>query len=142
MGGDLEDVEVDGFGERSALSDEGDVTDLDLVGGRAVGGEVSVPLLVPVVFGDVVEVVPPDDDGPVHFGGNDDALEDLSADGDVAGEGAFLIDVVAFDGLLGSLEAQTHVFVIPHTRGCLLGQQFLAVQENVVLLLESTESLR
>ena len=33
MRGDLEDVEVDGFGEGSALSDDGDVTDLDLVGG-------------------------------------------------------------------------------------------------------------
>ena len=80
-----------------------------------MGRQVSVPLLVPVVFGDVVKVVPPDDDGPVHFGGNDDALEDLASDGDVAGEGAFLIDVVAFDGLLGGLEAKSHVFVIPHT---------------------------
>ena len=33
MRGDFEDVEVDGFGEGSAFTDDGDVTDLDLMGG-------------------------------------------------------------------------------------------------------------
>ena len=78
-----------------------------------MGSDVSVPLLVPVVFGDVVEVVPPDDDGPLHLGGDDDALQDLSPDSDVASEGAFLIDVGAFDGFLGGLEAQANVLVVP-----------------------------
>ena len=76
-----------------------------------MSGDVSVPLLVPVVFGDVVEVISPDDDGPAHFGGEDNALEDLATNADVAGEGTFLIDVVSLDGLLGSLEAKTHIFV-------------------------------
>ena len=114
VGGDLEDVEMDGFGEGSALSDDGDISDLDVEGGRAVGGQVSMPLLVTIVFGDVVEVISSDDDGPLHFVGDDDALEDLSPDGDVAGEGTFFIDVVALDGLLGGLEAQAHVLVVPH----------------------------
>ena len=79
-----------------------------------MGGDVSVSLFVSVVFGDVVEVISSDDDGSVHFGGDDDALEDLATNADVAGEGAFLIDVISFDGFLGSLEAKTHIFVIPH----------------------------
>jgi len=33
LGGDLEDVEVDGFGEGSAFSDDGDISDLDGKGG-------------------------------------------------------------------------------------------------------------
>ena len=80
-----------------------------------MGWDVSVPLFVPVVFRDVVKVISSDDDGPVHFVGDDDSLEDLTTNADVGGEGTFLIDVVSFDGLLGCLEAQTHIFVIPHT---------------------------
>jgi len=67
VGGDLEHVEVDGFGEGPAFSDDGDVSDFDVESGGAVGGQVSMPLFVAIVFGDVVEVVPSDDDGPLHF---------------------------------------------------------------------------
>jgi hypothetical protein len=141
VGGDLEEVEVDGLGEGPALADDGDIADLDAKGGRAVGGDVAVAFFVTVVLGHVVQVVAPDDDGALHLGGDDDALEDLAADSHSAGEGAFLIDVVALDGLLGSSEAQTHVLVIPHASRGLLGQQFLAVEEHVVLLLERALSL-
>ena len=102
-----------------------------------MGVNVAVAFLVPVVLGDIVEVVPADDDGALHLGRQDDALQDTSADGHVAGEGAFLIDVGALDGLLGGLEVQAHVLVVPHTSARLFGQQFLAVQEDAVLLLES-----
>lgn len=113
MGSNFEYVEVDGLGQRSALSDDGDIADLDGEGRGTVGSEVSVSLLVSVIFGDVVEIVSSDDNGAVHFGGNDDALEDLTPDGDVAGEGAFLINVDAFDGFLGSLEVESDVLVVP-----------------------------
>ena len=43
------------------------------------------------VFGDVVEVVPTDDDGTGHLGGNDTAGQDTAADGDVTSEGALLV---------------------------------------------------
>ena len=136
MGGHLQDVEVHCFAERSALPDEDDVTLLDGEGRGNVGGDVAVTFFVTVVLGDVVEVVAADDDGALHLGGDDDALEDLAADGDVAGEGAFLIDVVGLDGLLGGLEVEAHVLVVTHSRARLLRQQLLAVQEHVVLLLE------
>jgi hypothetical protein len=55
---------------------------------------------------------------------------------DVAGEGAFLIDIVALDGLLGGLEVETNVLVVPSSGRGLLSQQLLAVQEDSVLLLE------
>ena len=80
-----------------------------------MGSQVAMSFLITIVFGDVVEIISPDDDGPLHFVGDDNALEDLAPDGDVAGEGTFFIDVVAFDGLLGGLEAKTHVLVVPHT---------------------------
>lgn len=93
---------------------------------------------VSVVFGDIVKVIFADDDGSLHFGGNDDSLQDFASDGHTAGEGAFLIDVVALDGFLGGSEVETNIFVVPHTGGSLLGEEFLAVQENVVLLLEGS----
>ena len=78
-------------------------------------GDVSVPLLVSVVFGDVVEVVAPDHDGPLHLGGDADALEDLASDGNVAGEGALLVDVFALNGFLGGLESQSNILEVSHS---------------------------
>jgi hypothetical protein len=69
LGVDLDHVEPDGLGEGSALADGHDVTLLDTgEGGGAVGGEILVSLLEPVVLLDVVEVVSSDDDGPSHLG--------------------------------------------------------------------------
>ena len=70
---------------------------------------------VSVVLGNVVEVISSDDDGSLHLGGDADTLEDSASDGDVAGEGAFLIDVSGFDGLFGSFESKSDVFEIPDT---------------------------
>lgn len=51
-------------------------------------------LLVTGVLGDEVEVFSTDDEGSVHFGGDDSAGEDATADRYHAGEGTFLICVV------------------------------------------------
>ena len=48
-----------------------------------------------LVLLDVVQVVATDDDGALHLGGLDDARQDATADGHVAGEGALLVDVRA-----------------------------------------------
>ena len=70
-------VEADGLGERSALADSDDVTDLDAERGRAVGGERLVALFESVVLLDIVQVVASDDDGALHLGRNDDTPEKL-----------------------------------------------------------------
>jgi hypothetical protein len=79
--------------ERPALADGDLVTLLDTEGGADVGGEVLVALLVTVVLGDEVEVLPADDDGAVHLGGDDGAGQDTATDADEAGEGALLVCV-------------------------------------------------
>ena len=43
------------------------------------------------VLGDVVEVVPADDNRTRHLGGDDTASEDAATDGDLTGEGALLV---------------------------------------------------
>lgn len=107
LGDVLEDVVTDGLGEGAALADDDLITDLGLEGGRAVDGEVLVALHVTLVLLDVVEVVAADDDRVLGLGGVDDATHEAAADGDVAGEGALLVDVLAVDGGLGGLEAKT-----------------------------------
>jgi hypothetical protein len=51
-------------------------------------------LLVTSVLGDEVEVFSTDDEGSMHFGGDDSAGEDATTDRYHAGEGTFLVCVV------------------------------------------------
>ncbi len=53
--------------------------------------EVVVTLLISRVFGDEVQVLSANNEGTVHFGRDDGAGENSSADGDFAGERAFLV---------------------------------------------------
>jgi len=67
----LDDVETDGLGEGSALTDSHDVTLLHTgEGGGAVSGEVLVSLLESVVLLDVMQVVSSDNDGSSHLSRN------------------------------------------------------------------------
>lgn len=130
-----DDVEPDGLGEGTALSDSDDVTLLDVEGGGAVGGKVLVTLLETTVLGDVVEVVPADDDGVLHLGGDDDALQDAATDGDVAGEGALLVDVVALDGGGGGLDAKADGADEAHGLLAAVADRALAGDEDGILAL-------
>lgn len=106
--------------------------------GGAVSVIVTVTFFVSVVLRDIVEVVTSDDNGSLHFGAEDNAFQDLASDVNVAGEGAFLIDIVALDGFFGSFEVESYVLVVPHSSSCLFGQQLLGVEEDSVLFLEGT----
>lgn len=104
-----------------------------------MGGEVLVALLVTGVLGDVVKVFSADDEGAVHLGGNDGAGKDTTADRDLAGEGALLVDVGALNGSGGGTETQTDVLV--PSAAALAGASRLRlgllVKEDTLLLLES-----
>lgn len=79
-------------------------------------GNVRVSLFISLVLFDKVQVIHAKDDGAVHFRRLDDAGQDSTSDGDVTGERALLVDIVAFDGLFRSLKAQTNVLVVTGTR--------------------------
>jgi len=79
-----------------------------------VDWDISVSLLISVVFRNIVEIVPSDDDGSLHFSGDHDTLEKLAADGDVGGEGALLINVGGFNCLFRSPEAKPDVLEVAH----------------------------
>lgn len=110
-GGDLQDVESNSLGDRSALTNGDNIADLDTEGWGNVSWDVLVSLLVSVVLWNVVQVVSSDDDSTVHLGGDDNTRQDLTTDGDVTGEWALLVDVRTLDGGLWGLEAQTNVLI-------------------------------
>ena len=122
VGSDLKDVEMNCLGEGSAFSNDCDISDFDIKSWWAMGSQVSVSLLVSVIFRDVVEIISPDNDGPLHFSWDDNSLQNFTSNGNIAGEGTFLIDVVAFDGFFGSFESKSYVFVVPDTTGSLFSE--------------------
>lgn len=83
--------ETNSLRQRPALANSDLITLFDTESRRDVGSEVLVTLFVTVVFRDVVEVFATDDERAVHLCGDDGAGEDTAADGDEAGEGAFLV---------------------------------------------------
>ena len=66
-------------------------------------------ILLPVVLLHVMEIVTPDHNGSVHLHLGDDSSEDTPTDGNLASEGALLVNVVSILGLIGDLESQTRV---------------------------------
>jgi hypothetical protein len=91
LGVNLQHVEANSLGERTALADGNHVTLLNTESGGDVGRQVLVAALVTVVLRDVVEVFAADDKGTVHLGGDDFADEDTATDGHLGSEGALLV---------------------------------------------------
>jgi len=118
--------------------------------------QILVTLLISGVFGNEVEVFAADDEGSVHLGGDNSASQDTTTDGDVASEGTFLVcktvrtsvmsslsldyhrtDVVAVNGGLGCLEAQSYI-LIPSS----LALSDSSVQASLLWALRAEEDVR
>lgn len=132
----LQHVESHSLRKRSALAGHDNVTFRHTEGWGHVHSHVLVSLLVSVVFLDKVKVVSSDDDGSVHFGGDNSTGQNLTSDGNVTNKGALLVDVGALDGRLGGLESQSNVLNPSLGLSVTLG---LWVGEDVRLLKVSTE---
>ena len=88
--------------------------------------DVSMSLLVSLVFADVVQVVSSDHDSSVHFSRHNKSFDDSSTNVDSTGEWAVLVDIVTEDGLSRSLVAVADIeFVVSDTSLGLLGQETL-----------------
>ena len=77
--------------QRSALANGDLVTLLNTESRGDVSGQVLVSLLISVILGNEVKVFAANDDGTVHLGGDDSTSQDTTADGNEAGERAFLV---------------------------------------------------
>ena len=127
------DIEFDGLGQRTALSDGHDVTLLHWETGAAMSVDVLVTLLETTVLRDVVEVVPAYDDGALHLRRDDESLQDLTTDGDVSSEGTLLVDVISLDGGVRGLDAKTDVLYPAHRLDLLGADAALACDEDGIL---------
>jgi len=128
-----DNVELDSLGQRTALSNGDNISLLDSEAGTAMGVDVLMTLLETTVLLDVVKVIPADDNGTLHLGGDDESLKDLSADGNISGEGALLVDVVSLDGSIGGLDAKTDVLDPTHGLHLLGDDIALAGDEDGIL---------
>merc|ERR1719361_1544349 len=91
--GHLQSVEFHRLGQRPALSNSDDISELDISeAGREMDRHVLVSLLEPVVLLHVVEIVTPDNHGPVHLHLGDDSGQDPSTDRDLSSEGTLLVE--------------------------------------------------
>ena len=129
---DRNDIETNGFGERSEICKEKKflswirkkrkeycceykpaLSNCDLVtlfyteSRRAVSGDVGVAFFETVVFFNVVKVVTTDDNGAFHLGWYATSSNNTTADGDVWGEWAFLVDVVSRRCFLWGFDSKT-----------------------------------
>ncbi len=102
-----------------------------------MGRDIPVPLFETTVFDNVMQVVPSNNNGPLHLGRLDQAFQDTATNGNITDKGALLVDVVSFDGGIWCLDAKTHV--TNETHGLLLGaaNNTLSSNKNGILLLVS-----
>lgn len=97
-----------------------------------------MPLLIPLVLLHEVEVVPADNDGPVHLGAVACSSYDSAPDGNSTREWALFVDVSALDGFPWGLEAKANT--LPETVASLARPlslvSLLCAEENLGLLEE------
>ncbi len=101
----LKNIKMNSLGEWSALPDNNDVTFFNWESWWAVDWDISVSLLISVVFWDIMEIVTSDNNGSLHFSRNNNALKDLTSNGYIGSEWTFLIDISWLNGFLGSFES-------------------------------------
>jgi len=137
-----DNIESDGLGDWSALTDSDDITDS---GSAESWGEmcwqVVMSLFKSVVFLDVMQVISSKNHSSSHLCGKDDTLKDSASDGNIWGEWALMVNVLAFHCCLWGLETKTDFLVVSWTWSTFLSKYFFRVIENSMLLLESSFSL-
>eukprot|EP00804_Cyclotella_cryptica_P023606 CCRYP_011945-RC/>CCRYP_011945-RC protein AED:0.47 eAED:0.52 QI:0/0/0/1/0/0/3/0/178 len=132
-----DNIELDSLRQRTALSNCDNISFLHGEAGAAMSVDVLVTLLITLVLGDVVEVVPTNDNGALHLSGDDKTLDNLTTNGDVSREGALLVDIVALNGGIGGFDPKTDIFDPAHGLHLFSVDITLTGDENSILRLTS-----
>ena len=100
---------------------------------------VGVPFLVPLVLLDKMEIIPPNNNSPVHLSTVTCSSQDTATDGNIASEGALLVNVGSFDGFPGSLKSKPNGFpkAVPTLSGSLSLPSFLRAEKHFWLFQKS-----
>jgi hypothetical protein len=129
-------IETNRLGKRAALSDSYNISIFGTEGGGAVNSNVLVTLFETTVLGDVVQVVPPHNNGSLHLGGNDLSLQDTASNRDITCEGALFVNVVALNGACRSLNAQTNISHKAHgLLARIANSAFSSYKDGILLLI-------
>lgn len=132
---DLDDVEADSLRERPALPNGHQVANLQPdKTGRAMRRKVLVSLLVAIVFSNVVEVLAPDDDCPLHLGADNRPGQNAATDRNIRGEGALPVDVGSLDCLLWGAESKPNILVPPAGVAALCLDPLVDQRDSLLLL--------
>lgn len=102
-----------------------------------MGSNVLVTLFETTVLPDVVQVIPSHNNRSLHLGGYDLSLEDTSSNGDIASEGALLVNVAALNGGGRGLDSQTNISNEAHGLLALIANSTLSGDKDGILLLVS-----
>jgi hypothetical protein len=132
-----DNIETNGFRERTALSNGDNITVLYSECRGAMGSNVLVPFLKTTVLLDVVQVVSSDNDGPLHLGRHNLSDKNSSTDGNISCEGALLVDEAALNSRIGGLDSKTYVLNEAHGLGFGRTNGALSRNEDGILLLVS-----
>jgi hypothetical protein len=112
----LNDIEANSLSQRSALADSHNVTFRDVLESRRnVDSNVLVLLGETSVLREVLKIITAHNNSSLHLVGDDHSLQNSATDGDTAGKGALLVDVVSLNGGLWGLESKTDALVVSDT---------------------------
>lgn len=113
----LENVETNSLRQRSALARSHNISLLNVEARRSMHSRVLVALLETVVLLNVVQVMATNNNSSGHLGGHNHTSEDSTSNGNIAGEGALLVDISTVYGFLWCGETKANV--LPPTCGLL-----------------------
>ena len=128
-----DNIELNSLSQRTALTNSNNISLLNTEAWTAVGMDVLVTLLETTVLLNVVKVITTYNNSTLHLGRDDKSLQNLTTDGDVAGEGALLVNVVSLNGSIGGLDTKTDVLYPTHGLDLLGRDVALAGDEDGIL---------
>jgi small subunit ribosomal protein S11e len=129
-----DNIESDGLGDWSALSDSDDITFIDTEAWGAMGSNVFMSLLESVVFTDVVEIVASKNNGVLHLVRDAHSLEDSASNRHISGEWALFINILTINSLLWGLESETNILVVSNSLLGLSSQKRILFKVNLINL--------
>lgn len=100
-----------------------------------MSSNILVPFLVTTVLGNVMQIIPSDDDGSLHLGGDNLSLQNSSTNRNVSNKGALFVNITSLDSSIRGLNSKANVLDETHGLGTRCTDIALASNEDSILLL-------
>lgn len=130
-------IEPDGFAQWAALSNSYDVSLFHVKCRGAMYCNILMPLFKTPVFGNVMEVIPPDDNGVLHLSGSNKTFQDASTDRYIPGERTLLVHIGTLNCCIRGLDSKSDRADVTHRFLALVSDGSLTSYKNGILALIS-----